>query len=309
MDSKTPMQGVIDRHGCPPDEFRAVTGGWCIPMYWSDVQPTPEESYNWQPIHDALAMVGPDDRCRIRLYAGIHSPRWVMDRAGCFAMPTISANCPAWWRGTFLDDYERLMHALAAEIEPLDQIAEIVMSGPCTEFCEPFIRQREDDVSMAQRRQLGFTTELDRQSFSACIQIHSEAFRRTYTGLASNPYQNCDLPKGQTDVSFTLDVNEEFRTVLGGLAVTGNDSIRWPVQSGDDYAAMHSWIKNAGPPIAYQTATWEKVGDLLATIDWSVEQGCNATEPPTQYKKQIPPADLAPRNEALRANPLNVAGI
>lgn len=305
------MTGIIDRHGQPPDSHRDALNGWCVPLYWDEVQPT-ASVWNWEELYDNLDNVQGDERLRVRLYAGIHSPRWVMDRAGMYSIPSIDAICPAWWRSSFLDAYEELMHGLAGEIDGDDRLAEVVLTGPCTEFAEPFIRQREDQVAVEQMYRLGWTRDRDRQSISACIDIHYEAFKRTFTSLAANPYQDLGMPGGQADLAFTLDVCEEFRSVLGGLAVTGNDSIRWPPQENNtpgQYPEMHEWIRNAGPPIAYQTATWEKVGDLLATLEWAVGQGCNAVEPPTQYKRELTAEQLAPHNEALIANARNLAGI
>jgi hypothetical protein len=310
MIPKTPLAGIIDRHECPPDNYRPVTGGWCIPLHWCDVEPVPGE-FHWDALHDGIAAARDNERLRVRLYAGIWSPRWVMDRAGFYAIPTIGQFCPAWWRISFLDAFELLMHELAEQIETEDTIAEVVFSGPCTEFAEPMIRQRSDREAVVQLRRLGWTRQRDRASMSVCIGIHRDAFQRTLTSLAANPYQDLDLPPGQADVSFTIDVLEEFRTVLGGLAVTGNDSIRWPPQAvdgSDGYATMHAWIREAGPPIAYQTATWEKVGDLLATLDWAVAQGANAVEPPRQYKREVDPLELAPYHVALVENPTNLPG-
>jgi hypothetical protein len=65
---------------------------------------------------------------------------------------------------------------------------------------------------------------------------------------------------------------------------------------------MYDRIKAMGPPISFQTANPNKIGDLLATLAWAAQFGANSVELPSSYTQQ-PPSAYAAANEALINNP------
>jgi hypothetical protein len=65
---------------------------------------------------------------------------------------------------------------------------------------------------------------------------------------------------------------------------------------------MYDRMKAMGPPISFQTANPNKIGDLLATLQWAAEQGANSVELPGSYQKESPQTFTA-ANDALVRNP------
>jgi hypothetical protein len=90
------------------------------------------------------------------------------------------------------------------------------------------------------------------------------------------------------------------RTNLGARCVLENNAIRTPVQA--NYEAMYDRIKAMGPPMSFQTANPNKIGDLLATLTWAAQFGANSVELPSSYTQQ-PPSTYVKASEALINNP------
>ena len=61
-------------------------------------------------------------------------------------------------------------------------------------------------------------------------------------------------------------------------------------------------MKSYGPPIAFQTATAARIGNLMATLDWAVGEGADAVELPEGFQ-QYPPDVFRDVDAKLRANP------
>jgi len=51
---------------------------------------------------------------------------------------------------------------------------------------------------------------------------------------------------------------------------------------------MYAQMKALGPPIAFQTATMSKVGDLTSTLAWAVSEGATSVELPDGFNRLTP---------------------
>jgi hypothetical protein len=89
------------------------------------------------------------------------------------------------------------------------------------------------------------------------------------------------------------------RSTLGARCVLENNSIQWPVKQG--YIGMYARMKELGPPIAFQTDTRAKVGDLRRALEWAVDQGANSVELFRRYE-EYPVSLLTIFDRALKAN-------
>src|SRR5438445_673179 len=121
------------------------------------------------------------------------------------------------------------------------------------------------------RRAPGFGFDGDHKSHREQIDGH-KVWAQTHADVDFSPYQNIER-KGvnSVDEGFTESMMDYCRTTLGARCVLENNSIRTPVQA--NYAAMYDRIKQMGPPISFQTANPNKIGDLLTTLMWAAQQG------------------------------------
>lgn len=133
-------------------------------------------------------------------------------------------------------------------------------------------------------------------------------WERTRSALSLNPYQI--VARGifgrfkDADTGFTREMMRYCRTVLGDRCILQNNSIRSPVLR--TYAAMYADMRQLGPPIAFQTATREKIGDLEDALEWAVRQGASSVEIFVGYE-DYPVDVLAAFDRAFEQNPYSTA--
>jgi hypothetical protein len=82
----------------------------------------------------------------------------------------------------------------------------------------------------------------------------------------------------RSDAGFALELGEWCRDELGPRCILQNNSIRWPLLDGSDYQELYAGIEALGPPLAFQTATPERIGDWVATLEWAVAAGAASVE-------------------------------
>src|SRR5205807_3992970 len=129
-----------------------------------------------------------------------------------------------------------------------------------------------------------------------------KVWARTRTGVAFNPYQHI-LSDGQWsfDVGFTEQLMRYCRMELGSNCVLENNSLRIPVSGG--MAAMYHFMKDLGPPIAFQTAVAKSVGNLGDALSYAVSVGADAVEIPGNSTGTLSSAEqLQQYAKALEAN-------
>ena len=311
---KPALGGLLDRDGEPPAPYLGVAvHGWVVKAYWKDLQPTaggPIAANNVidQAIAAARRLNAANPSLglglKLRIYAGIYAPDWAKNLAGG---PVNVANPQDQQQGTvgrfWTDDFGRayadLEQKLAAKYDDVPELREVVVSRCTTFFAEPFIRDKGDKGSIANLLGAGFSFTADQSCHHQEIDAH-KVWRHTHSDLDFSPYQNIER-KGvrSVDEGFTESMMDYCRATLGPRCVLGNNSIRSPVQPG--YQPMYDRIKALGPPISFQTANPNKIGDLLATLQWAIGEGANSVELPGSYQQQSPQT-FAPANSGLAAN-------
>ena len=305
---KPVLQGLLDRDGQPPQQYvGTAVRGWVVKAYWKDLQKTPggpltDNNAIDQAIVAARKLgVG----LKLRVYTGIYAPDWAKSLGGgpvnvVDPQDQEQGSVGRFWTGDFGKAYADLQQKLAAKYDDVPEVREVLVSRCTTFFAEPFIRDKGDKGSVANLLGAGFGFDADQKCHREQIDAH-KVWAHTHSDVDFSPYQNIER-KGvnSVDERFTESMMDYCRTNLGARCVLENNSIRTPVQP--NYAAMYDRIKQLGPPISFQTANPNKVGDLLSTLMWAAQQGANSVELPGSYQKE-PPQTFTAANDALVRNP------
>jgi hypothetical protein len=278
-----------------------------VKVNWKDLQPSPDgpiaENNAIDQAIAAARQIGAG--LKLRIYAGTAAPDWAKALGGG---PVSVVNpqgdqpgtIPRFWTGDFGKAYADLQQKLAAKYDDVPEVREVVVSRCTTFFAEPFLRDKGDKGSVANMLAAGFGFNVDQTCEREEIDAH-KVWAHTRSDVAFSPYQNLEK-KGvkSTDESFTESMMTYCRTNLGARCVLENNAIRTPVQA--NYEAMYDRIKAMGPPMSFQTANPNKIGDLLATLTWAAQFGANSVELPSSYTQQ-PPSTYVKASEALINNP------
>ena len=286
--------GLVDRNGPPPGTFLGVVKAYVVSAYWSDLEPdaggpiAPDNA-----IDQALATVrglnashpGLDLALKLRVYGGIYAPAWAKSLGGAPVAVTngqsgTGGTVGPFWTAPFATAWDKFESELAAKYGGVREIREVVIGGRCsTVFDEPFERNRSSiNAFLAD----GYTVSADEHCIEQEIDEAAKLWPTTRVGMAFNPFQVMTGTPGMVDEAFTEQMMELCRAQLGARCVLENDSIRSPPQTGA-YAQMYAKMKALGPPIAFQTATLAKVGNLSQTLAWAAQQGASSVELPDGY--------------------------
>jgi len=314
-DVKPPLQGLLDRQGEPAASDRGTVSGWVVNVRWADLQPADGAGLvTPNAIDDAVDRVrqlnqAPSTRplrLKVRLSAGVDAPDWLKQTGGgplTIVDPTgqRAGTVGRFWTNEFGVAYGRLQQLLADRYDTAPEIGEVTISRCSTVYVEPFIRQLADPQNLKALLAAGDTADADRRCVQSQIDAHL-VWSRTRSGLAFNPYQTPEAGGRAIDEPFTESVMAYCRKVLGPRCVLENNSIRWPPPDGA-MGQMYQAIRRLGPPISFQTATPERIGDPQKTLDWAVEQGANAVELPRSYSNW-PAGMLQGAADRLQRNPI-----
>jgi len=313
---KPVLQGLLDRDGQPPAPFvGTAVRGWVVKANWKDLQPSPGAPLVADnAVDQAVAAVralnashpGLTMGLKLRVYAGIDAPDWAKSLDGGAVnvvdpQDSQQGTIGRFWTEDFGRAYADLQQQLAARYDSVAEVSEVVISRCTTFFAEPFLRDKGDKASVANMLAAGFSFDADQTCQREEIDAH-KVWAHTHSDISLSPYQDIER-KGvrSTDEGFTASMMDYCRTDLGARCVLENNAIRTPVQP--SYAAMYDRIKQLGPPISFQTATANKIGDLVTTLMWAAQQeGANSVELPASYQ-QASPQTLAPADAALLQNP------
>jgi hypothetical protein len=310
---KPVLKGLLDRDGQPPAQYVGpAVRGWVVKAYWKDLQTAPGAPLTANNVIDQavaaarrLNAPGLGLGLKLRVYTGIYAPDWAKSLGGAPVkvvdpQDQQQGTVGRFWTDEFGRAYADLEQKLAERYDGAAEVREVVVSRCTTFFAEPFIRDKGDKESVANLLAAGFSFDADQTCHRQEIDAH-KAWAQTHSDVDFSPYQNIER-KGvrSVDEGFTESMMEYCRTNLGARCVLENNSIRTPVQP--NYAAMYDRMKAMGPPISFQTANPNKIGDLLATLQWAAEQGANSVELPGSYQKESPQTFTA-ANDALVRNP------
>ncbi|NOK39295.1 hypothetical protein HMI49_39580 [Corallococcus exercitus] len=315
---KPPSQGLLDRTG-PADA--GFISGWAFDVYWKDLQPTPDKLV-LDVIHEQLkqARMRGNKSLKIRLRCAQWTPPWVLDAAGRFKLllkdsptsPPQEVTVGKWWTRPYKDAYQHLLNLLAQQHHCDDEpLIRSVVASMCTalSYPETYLRHTGDSPENGQRLlDAGFSVPADLDAHIFQAMAHKRAFQHTRCSIAFNPYQAVQ-PDGTTrqDLCTTLEQLTHLRQLLGDQLIIENYSLRDQGTSHDplsaDYEALWHAMKNAGPPIGFQTAaTKEKLGDPVTVMRLADSLGANHVELLVGYES-MDGMDWAHWNTVFQHNP------
>jgi len=292
-----------------------VASSWVVNVRWADLQPSSDVTLVTPNAIDqgidqvrSLNRANPAQpfRLKIRLSAGTDAPDWVKQLGGGpmvirDPVDQVTGTVGRFWTDDFGRAYDRLQQILAARYDAVAEIGEITISRCSTVYAETFIRQSSDPANIQALLAEGDTPDADERCLREQVDAHS-VWAHTLSGLALNPYQKPGTNGREIDEMFTETLMSYCRKVLGSRCVLENNSIRWPPARGT-MAQMYQAIRRLGPPISFQTAAPERIGDLLKTLEWAADQGANAVELPRSYSA-FAVATLGGLADRLRRNPV-----
>lgn len=211
------------------------------------------------PIDAALAEVATwnavsgnaQQRLKIRVSAGFHSPPWMMTSTygGTFGQIDPSGHvsgtqqCPLFWTQQWQDEFYALMAILAAAYDENPLIAEIVTTPNMTDYPESCLRQNATSGSgvptggnpnMTNMLQAGYragdasTPYTDIWNQLAAPGIMASLWPNTIVGVTFNPYQSVDIDDVLTTSATFTHGAAPPGTLTGAIVPTGNT-----VASGD----------------------------------------------------------------------------
>ena len=244
---------------------------------------------------------------KIRVLAGTSAPAWAKDLGGApitLLNPQNGAEgtIGRFWTDAFGSAYDRFESLLAAKYDSVPEVREVTISRCTTFYDEPFILDTgylpNDTALLA----AGYTVAADENCQRQEIDANA-VWQHTHSDLALNPYEIVNSAGSvRTDEPFTELMMEYCRQVLGTACILENNSLRSPAQPG--YLTMYASMNALGQPLAFQTATVARVGNLDDTLAYAISLGANSVELPGGYESLGTPATFASTTRALIANPL-----
>lgn len=300
---KEPIVGLLDRQGEPKAGYEL--SGWVVKSSWADLQPTaggPIAEQN--DIDNAIVRARELGLVlKLRVYAGDEAPEWAKQLGG----PPVPLVDPAdgqtttvgrFWTEPFGRAYADFQGLLAARYDGVAEIRETVVSRCTTVFAEPFIRQTGAAENLTTYAAAGLNDATDLRCFKEQIDAH-DVWKRTRSDLAVSPYQSVQAKAAarnegravRGDLAIPEEVMRYCRERLGPRCILENNSLR--IEPRAQYEELYEVMRGLGRPLAFQTATGDKVGDLAATISRAADLGAASVELPISYRK-APASELGP---------------
>jgi len=308
------ISGLVDRDGPPDPAWQPVIGAYVVNATWAELQPDPVAALIPGNVVDtAITEVRRLNQARpaaplalkLRVLGGDGAPAWAkqLDGPPVPIQDDVSGRrgtIGRFWTTRYGDAYAGLQRLLSSRYDQVPELAEVTMGRCTTFFAEPFIRQASTPVTGAALVAAGYSAAGDARCLAEQIDAH-KVWKRTRSGLALNPWQRVE-PDGSVtmDEAFTETMMTSCIATLGRGCVLENNSIRWVPLAGL-YDTMYRAMQRTGAPISFQTATPERIGDPLRTLDWAVAHGAAAVELNRDYPS-YPMAALGSVSAGLVAN-------
>lgn len=309
-----------------------VGGGQVLECDWRSLQPDDGASLNATKLQELIDDL---DWCRdrglgalVRPFAGYFAPDWARKAAGgpapgggmvwytndgalAVGAPAPSNSkwkmmprpMPRWWIPGYADAYAEFISKLMAESSLADHPAfcGIVMSGPMTQYAEPFVKQFSLSENRAAAVAAGYSQALDEAAFTSGFLAHAEycSPHQIATYCSYNDYQFVNNNGGIGNSSdICIRIMEKQVSVLGRMAVVANNSLSFPTTKYPTMYARQKSMRLQTPPVPihYQTETlikhekkWDaqpsgnKQTSPKKTAETAVSWKANAAEMPSGW--------------------------
>jgi hypothetical protein len=319
------------------DASAARLRGFVQPLTWAEAQPEPGGDLSRQALAKLtaaadLARQRGYSRLKLRLLAGWQSPGWALALGGGpmrgwedpDAVEPDLYDVPVWWAEDFLAAYSAFLPKLAAALEAEPLWGEATVSGTCTVFAEPCVKQLGVAANREKALAREYTATADRAALETVIAAHHDAFspKGITSSVAYNPWQFIDPTTGRmaTDPAVTVQLMDHQRATMGGFGVWENNSLVARRTGGvleqtrPDYQGMYDHMiagAAAGHPIQFQTATLAKIqaagGTAEGTASWVAENGGISVELPRGWEQDTDAIGVARADQLNRQMVKNAA--
>lgn len=310
---KQPLRGFvcrdfdrIDVAGGADDAMMKITNGVIIQLYWKDIQPKEggeitrnnrvDQAIEWA--RKFKAKYGVDIPIKVRLYCGVYSPDWLLNK-GSFTI--MEEQLPKYWEPYFMAAFADVQQKLAAIYDNVPEISEVVDGATGLKSAENFIRPFGDNgkKQMAGQAflQAGYTKAKDSiaiiRSYDAM-----KVWKHTLVSCCYSAYQYIDS-RGTVYESGdgTIPFINAFVNTFGKQAVIGNNGLRTTAgHNGEDFAEggerfkIYTYFKKLhdenGVKVYFQTSTTKRSGsELSPVIEDGIKYGASYIELPTSPKQ------------------------
>ncbi len=304
-------------------ELLKVVNCIVVRVFWRDIQPNengPIERNNM--IDSALNYIRQKNNTypsmnlniKVRVLCGVASPDWVKEKCGSFILITDLADhatspqdslMPKFWQPKFISAYSSLQKKLASIYDTVPEITEIVNGGTGALYAESFIRfagnagiTKQNSINYINA---GWSADKDLAAIKNSIDV-MKVWKNTRVSMAFNEFIQIEQPPNvYRESAPTKTMIDYFISTMGKQAVLGNNGLRDDnAQGGDDWIPgglmyeISEYMKNKhidqGIPIYYQTATIDKLSNLMNTLNKGLEKGAGCIElpgPPSVFTKYL----------------------
>jgi hypothetical protein len=302
--------------GAPPSAtYLGVVHSFAVYVKWSDLQPTPTGPIATNnPIDKAIARLrlveqknpGTHLNLKLRVMAGISSPTWAKKIGG----PAVTIEDPKFtgvkgtigrfWTNAFHKAYKGLMSKLAAKYDGVPELADVAMSRCMTITAEPMIRPFYDQTTVHNLLAAGYSAGKDKTCQQEQI-TDATLWTTTHSSLSFNGFVDLSSSgRRSMDWPFTRSLMDLCHHILGPrCTIENNDMVANPSAY---YLQLYSSIASHGAPIAIQTDTLSRVGNLKTAISNAIHYGAQSLELTGGYANVVTPADLRRYLPQLLAN-------
>ncbi len=328
---KKPIKGLIcrdfdrvDAVNGSDDEMMKITNGVVIQLYWKDIQPQEngpivrnnkvDNAIAW--VRKFKAKYGVDIPIKIRLYSGIDSPDWLINKSNFMLK---EQKTPKYWEPIFIAAYADVQRKLAELYDNVPEISEIENGGAGVRTAENFIRPYGLQGKKAELNQIFLNAGLTREKDSIAIVKSDDAmkpWKKTLISVCYSSFQYLDKNgNAYESASLTIPFIDMFLQKFGKQAVIGNNGLRTNAgHNGDDFEEggerykLYTYFKmlhdTKGITVYFQTSTTERSGSTLSpVIREGIKYGASYIELPTnprQYRTLLG-NDLEPLNKEIKA--------
>lgn len=309
---KPPLRGLIcrgydriDVTGGSDDAMMKITNGVVVQLNWKDIQTREngpivrnnklDEAIQWS--RNFTKKYGVEMPIKLRLYCGINSPDWLMNKNYFTAK---GEKIPKFWEPEYIQAFADVQAKLAAIYDDVPEVREVVDGGTGIISAESFIRPFSNAPARMKAAQMllkeGYTKEKDANAIYQSFES-MRPWKKTLVSVAFSPYQYLDKSgRSYETATGVFPFIDKFISIFGDRAVIGNNGLRTvegrhgeDFEEGGERYALFNYFKKLhsnGVKVYFQTATTERGGgDLRATIEDGIKYGAIYIELPTRPRE------------------------
>jgi hypothetical protein len=255
-----------------------------VEVTWAQLQPTSGTSLDTSAIESALGYIATYNAAhpgytmvgKLRVFAGINAPAWVMAIDGGPVTATINGvtgSSPKFWTTDYATAWTNLQNQLAAIYDKDPRIGEVAVSGCSSRTAEPFIFTT--DTTVIPIFQAAGYTDAHYEACLSSMATQYAAWTVTPLDYSFNAFTHVDSGVGITDTAFPIQVMTAWRTALGtARGVLANHGLQPTLTAAA--TPIYAEFSVLGPPLEFQT--------YGPTVNWPQTIAYGLTFNPTEIE-------------------------